>query len=148
MGAFRPHLRAIDLTEQQWRVLRALSAVDSISVLALAEATFLLPPSLSRILRDLSSRNLVRRTAAAQDLRRGVVTISPAGAALIEQAGHRSEAIYAEITRRYGAERFAQLQAMLQALEQAMREPIALDEVSGHTAGRGAAHRTAGSPDL
>ena len=53
MNYFRPGLHHFGITEQQWRVLRALTTVETIEVLALAEATFLLPPSLSRILKDL-----------------------------------------------------------------------------------------------
>lgn len=47
MRHFRPSLRAFDVTEQQWRVLRALSAIPEIEVTELANATFLLAPSLS-----------------------------------------------------------------------------------------------------
>src|ERR1700722_6444323 len=51
MRQFRPSLRNHGLTEQQWRILRALTAVDTIVVTELARVAFLLGPSLSRILR-------------------------------------------------------------------------------------------------
>src|ERR1700756_2235815 len=69
MRHFRPSLRAFDITEQQWRGLRALFGVAQIEVTELANATFLLPPSLSRILRDLESRGLTRRRSSAKDMR-------------------------------------------------------------------------------
>src|SRR3954447_747537 len=53
MRQFRPSLRNHGLTEQQWRILRALGAVDAIEVTDLARVAFFLGPSLSRILRDL-----------------------------------------------------------------------------------------------
>ena len=56
MRHFRASLRQHNITEQQWRVLRALAEVRKIEVTELAHATFLLPPSLSRILRDLEQR--------------------------------------------------------------------------------------------
>src|SRR6185437_11881019 len=56
MRQFRPSLRRHDLTEQQWRILRALAAIDAIEVTELARTAFLLGPSLSRILRDLDLR--------------------------------------------------------------------------------------------
>ena len=56
MRQFRPSLRNHGLTEQQWRILRALTAVDTIEVTELARVAFLLGPSLSRILRDLEAR--------------------------------------------------------------------------------------------
>ena len=48
MRHFRASLRQHGLTEQQWRILRALAAIDTIEVTELARAAFLLGPSLSR----------------------------------------------------------------------------------------------------
>src|ERR1700742_5395640 len=84
MKQFRPSLRRHGLTEQQWRILRALAAVDAIEVTELARVAFLLGPSLSRILRDLEARHLIERRVAKADLRRAVVSITPRGLALIE----------------------------------------------------------------
>src|SRR5947207_3383562 len=70
MRQFRPILRQHGLTEQQWRILRALAAVDAIEVTELARVAFLLGPSLSRILRDLETRGLIQREVNARDLRR------------------------------------------------------------------------------
>ena len=114
---FRPSLRNHGLTEQQWRILRALAAVDAIEVTELAHVAFLLGPSLSRILRDLEARHLIERKAAKTDLRRAVVSISAKGLKLIEAVAPSSEAIYAAITKRYGARKLAELQDMLRVLE-------------------------------
>ena len=84
MRQFRPSLRNHGLTEQQWRILRALTAVDAIEVTELARVAFLLGPSLSRILRDLEARDLIERRTAKADLRRAVVSISAKGLKLIE----------------------------------------------------------------
>jgi homoprotocatechuate degradation regulator HpaR len=117
MRQFRPSLRRHGLTEQQWRILRALSAVEAIEVTELARTAFLLGPSLSRILRDLEARQLIERRTAKTDLRRGVVSISQKGLALIELVAPTSEFVYAAITQRYGAQKLAELQKMLAALE-------------------------------
>src|ERR1700755_2106050 len=84
MKQFRPSLRRHGLTEQQWRILRALAAVDAIEVTDLPRVAFLLGPSLSRILRDLEARHLIERKTAKADLRRAVVTITANGLKLIE----------------------------------------------------------------
>ncbi|MBR0694598.1 homoprotocatechuate degradation operon regulator HpaR [Bradyrhizobium lablabi] len=120
MRQFRPSLRNHGLTEQQWRILRALTSVDEIEVTELAHLAFLLGPSLSRILRDLEARQLIERKTAATDLRRAVVSISAKGLKLIEAVAPTSEAIYAAITKRYGARRLAELQEMLGALEMSL----------------------------
>src|SRR5882724_12423761 len=117
MRQFRPSLRQHGLTEQQWRILRALAAIESVEVTELARVAFLLGPSLSRILRDLEARRLIERKTAKADLRRGVVSISDKGLKLMEAVAPSSEAIYAAITKRYGARRLAELQDMLAELE-------------------------------
>lgn len=133
MKQFRPSLRRYGLTEQQWRILRALSSVDAIEVTELARVAFLLGPSLSRILRDLEARQLIERRTAKADLRRGVVSISQKGLKLIELVAPTSEAIYATITRRYGAQKLAELQAMLGALEESLSDLEVVDVVpAGH----------------
>src|SRR6195256_2893119 len=131
MRQFRPSLRNHGLTEQQWRILRALTAVETIEVTELARTAFLLGPSLSRILRDLEARHLIERRTAKADLRRGVVSISPKGLKLIEAVAPNSEAIYAEITSRFGARKLAELQDMLGALERS----LAAMEVAGEGGG-------------
>ena len=122
MRQFRPSLRNHGLTEQQWRILRALTAVDAIEVTELARVAFLLGPSLSRILRDLEARHLIERKVAKADLRRAVVSISAKGLKLIEAVAPSSEAIYAEMTKRYGARKLAELQDMLHALEHSLAD--------------------------
>src|SRR6476660_1052725 len=117
MRQFRPSLRQHGLTEQQWRILRALTAVDAIEVTELARVAFLLGPSLSRILRDLEARDLIERRTAKADLRRAMVSISTNGLRLIEAEPPTSEASYAEITTRDGARKLAELQDRLGVLE-------------------------------
>lgn len=123
MRHFRASLRRFGITEQQWRVLRALTSSESLEVTELAEATYLLGPSLSRILKDLDQRGLILRRTSASDLRRGIVSISPQGLDLIERAGVESEAIYLAITNRYGSERLADLQSLLRQLEECLEGP-------------------------
>ena len=127
MRHFRPSLRRHGLTEQQWRILRALASIDAIEVTELARVAFLLGPSLSRILRDLEARHLIERRVAKADLRRGVVSISAKGLKLIEAVAPSSEAIYAAMTRRYGARKLADLQDMLALLERRLSELPVVD---------------------
>ena len=122
MRQFRPSLRHHGLTEQQWRILRALAAIETIEVTELARVAFLLGPSLSRILRDLEARHLIERRIAKTDQRRAMVSISAKGLKLIEAVAPSSEAIYAAISKRYGARKLAELQDMLGALERDLSE--------------------------
>jgi homoprotocatechuate degradation regulator HpaR len=117
MRYFRPSLLENGVTEQQWRVLRALSTAEEMEVLMLASATYLLAPSLSRILKDLQHRGLVKRRSHKSDLRRNLVAITPKGVQLINTLSPRSEAVYTEIVQRFGQKNFSQLQGLLLKLE-------------------------------
>lgn len=130
MRQFRPSLREHGLTEQQWRILRALAAIEAAEVTELARTAFLLGPSLSRILRDLEARNLIERKTAKTDQRRSMVSISKEGVKLMASVAPTSEAIYAEITRRFGARKLAELQEMLGELEQSLAGLGASEEAS------------------
>ncbi|WP_398469848.1 homoprotocatechuate degradation operon regulator HpaR [Tardiphaga sp.] len=131
MRHFRPSLRAHDLTEQQWRILRALAASGDIEVTELARVAFLLGPSLSRILRDLEERKLIARHLLKSDLRRSIVSITPKGLRLIETVAPTSEAIYGEMTKRFGARKLVELQAMLHELEACLEAMPAEDRDGG-----------------
>lgn len=98
MHRFRPILATHGLTEQQWRVLRALDdRQDALSVGELADATFLLGPSLSRMLASLDERRLVSRTTDAADARRADISITARGRALVAHVAPESEAAYRDI---------------------------------------------------
>ncbi len=122
MRFFRPGLRDRGVTEQQWRILRALADAGPMEVTELAEATFLLGPSLSRILPDMEKRQLVSRRQVDSDLRRSVVQIEPKGLRLIALHAPESESIYAEIARRFGDERMRQLFALLEELRGSLED--------------------------
>ena len=122
MCLFRPGLRSRGVTEQQWRILRALAHAGPMEVTELAEATFLLGPSLSRILPDMEKRQLVSRKQLDSDLRRSVVSLEPKGLRLISTHAPDSERIYAQIAERFGVERVTQLFALLQELQDSLED--------------------------
>ena len=120
MTRVRPVLRAYDMTEPQWRVLRTLASIDEIEVTHLAELVFLLPSSLSRILKDLTERGLIQRRTTESDLRKGLVSISDAGTALIEAAQPEAAKVTTEIERLFGTDRLGRLIGLLEELEEAV----------------------------
>lgn len=118
MSRFRPLLATHDVTEQQWRVLRALTSAEApLSVGELAERTFLLGPSLSRILSHLEDRSLVDKTNQPTDQRRFLLTLTDAGRSLVATIAPHSEAAYNEIEAEFGKRRLKNLLAELAELE-------------------------------
>ena len=136
MRLFRPGLRSRGVTEQQWRILRALAQHGPMEVTELAEATFLLAPSLSRILPDLEKRGLVGRRPVSTDLRRSVVSLEMQGLRLISEHAPYSEQMYARIAKRFGTDKLTQLLRLLHELEASLGE---FAEELDH--GRSSAHR-------
>ena len=120
MTHVRPVLRAFDMTEPQWRVLRTLASIEEVEVTQLAEMVFLLPSSLSRILKDLTDRGLIQRRTSQADLRKGLVSISDDGLALIQAATPQTAQVTAEIERLFGTERLGRLIRLLEELEEAV----------------------------
>ena len=126
MNRFRPALNMFNITEQQWRVLRALSSIKEIEVMELAKVTYLLAPSLSRILRDMEGRGLVERRQAPDDLRRSLISISPNGLKLIDAVAPYSESIYAEIAETFGKQNMEALQQFCRELTESLNALPAL----------------------
>ncbi len=122
MRRFRPILGDHDVTEQQWRVLRALDAAgEPITVGDLVERTFILGPSLSRMLAALDDRGLITRSTDSDDARRSQVTISRPGRRLVAAIAPHSETVYGEISSQLG-------HADLELLYDLLRRTAALGE--------------------
>jgi homoprotocatechuate degradation regulator HpaR len=117
----RPVFLLHDLTDPQWRVLRVLEAAGPVDVTELSRLTFLLPPSLSRILRDLSARGLIAREVAADDGRRFLHALTPKGCEVIAEVAPYFEPIFHDIEARYPPERIRQLNADLRGLLEALQ---------------------------
>src|SRR5580692_8826846 len=83
MAYFRPHHRKGGITEQQWRVIRVLYFDGEMDATRLAERSYLLAPSLSRILKDLEASDHIRRRTAKMDSRQSLVSLSPKAAAMV-----------------------------------------------------------------
>lgn len=113
MQRFRPHLRAHDLTEQQWRIIRVLIETEALEMLDIAARCCIHPASLSRIIPRLEQRGLLTRRGDEADQRRVLVSITPEGRALFAAMAAESEAIYATIMRDIGPERLQTLYGLL-----------------------------------
>ena len=113
MARFRPVLREWGLTEQQWRVIRALSEYQPLDASELATRSFLLAPSLTRILKNLEKQGLITRSADSSDQRKQVVSLSSKGHERFDQAAPESEALYAEIEAEFGVDRLELLYELL-----------------------------------
>ncbi len=83
VGYFRTIFYVHDLTDPQWRVLRTLSSAEEIDASETAKRAFLLPSSLSRILRDLGARGLLQSRVSDKDARRVMLSTMAVGGLVV-----------------------------------------------------------------
>ena len=122
MTGFRNMLHEYDLTDQQWRVLRALAETPELEVVELAERCVILQPSVSRILKKLEDRKLVSRRICQQDRRRSHITITAKGKDLFQLIAPQSEELYKVINGKFGSEKMQHLLHLLNDLTESMAD--------------------------
>ena len=136
MQYFRPYHRKGGITEQQWRVIRVLYFEGEMDAGRLAQLSYLLAPSLSRILKDLEAADYVRRRSGPDDSRQSLLSLSPKGTAMVTGVAPLLEQIHREIARRFGADRVDELLAMLAELERSLANPKAQNRRVENKTGR------------
>lgn len=122
MVGFRPMLAVLDLTEQQWRVIRILAETSPLDATEVAERACVLAPSLTRIIKSLEERRIIRRGKDQGDGRRILLSLDEAGFDLIRAVTPQSRSIYAKLETRYGRAKMEHLIDMLNELA-TMKDP-------------------------
>ncbi|UNM95728.1 homoprotocatechuate degradation operon regulator HpaR [Ignatzschineria rhizosphaerae] len=77
MRNFRPILNEWNLTEQQWRILRALYETKTLEPRELCEICCILSPSMAGILKRMEELELIIKVPSKTDKRRVLVELSP-----------------------------------------------------------------------
>jgi len=113
LSQFRPIFHAYGLTDQQWRVLRAIHDAGPLEPRQIGEFCCISSPSLAGILARMEQMTLLSRQRLDEDQRRVRVTLTPAGAKLMRALVPRIEQTYRELEQRLGAEAIEQLVAQL-----------------------------------
>ncbi len=94
---FRPLLNDAGVTEQQWRVIRALLESGPMEPREICDICCLSSPSLAGILARMDELGLVLRERFPNDQRRVLVSVSAKGTELASQLAPRIEATYKEL---------------------------------------------------
>ena len=115
MRRFKKYADQADLSLPQWRVLRALADGEALDAGTLCQRCVILPPSLTRILRALSERGLIR-PVECDDARRHMVALTPEGQALFDRLVGASESSRREIEEAFGEDKMTLLLDMLNEL--------------------------------
>ena len=116
MGFFRPLLQDIPITEQQWRVIRALNEYKELESKQLADLCCILSPSLTGILNRLEQQGHIKRRKSTEDQRRTLISLTKKAQKMFDEASPIMEARYVEMTKQFSAEDMAQLHQLLNKL--------------------------------
>jgi homoprotocatechuate degradation regulator HpaR len=116
MARFRGILNRHGVTEQQWRVIRALLEESPLEPRQICERCQLRSASAAGVLARMEELGLVRRERMASDQRRVQVSITPTSRAIARRIAPLAAAEYASIEQALGPQRLAQVYALLDDL--------------------------------
>lgn len=106
---FRPVFNEFKLTEQQWRITRALYEEGELMISQVADRTFIVGPSLSGILQRMVEAELLVKRLDPADTRRFYVSLTKAGRAKFEAMVPRIQEAYAVLEARIGKDELDEL---------------------------------------
>lgn len=115
LAKFRPLLTAHGVTEQQWRIVRALLETGPLEPRQIVAHCGISSPSLAGVLARMEETGLVTRERLEHDQRRLLVSLTDEAHELARRMAPSVEAVYASIEEHIGTER---LQALYGALDE------------------------------
>jgi homoprotocatechuate degradation regulator HpaR len=116
MEEFRPMLNRHGVTEQQWRVIRVLAETGELDATEVSVRASILAPSLTRMIRTLEDRKLIKRKSDKSDGRRVILQIAADGKDLIQDVIPESSAIHQSLEDRFGKQKLNMLLDLLDEL--------------------------------
>lgn len=121
---FRPIITHFGLTEQQWRILRAISENDQLEPREICEICQILSPSLTGVLTRMEDMGLVTRTRMEEDQRRLIIRLTPRAEQLVAEMVPLIVEQYRIIEAAYGPELIQELYEIMDRVIAAERAPI------------------------
>lgn len=120
---FRPILNAQGITEQQWRIVRALLEQGPLEPREIVEVCCISGPSLAGVLARMEDTGLVKRERLDHDQRRVKVSPTPRSRALAARITPEVEAAYARIESEIGAAALRDFYTTLDRMAEALGQP-------------------------
>ena len=124
---FRPNLKLCGVTEQQWRVIRALDEHGGMEAGKLAEVTSILGPSLSGVLDRMERDGLVQRFRISTDQRKVIVEMAEKSREIVVSMQELVDRQYRDLEEQVGQETLMSLYNALDVLV-ALSDPATEEE--------------------
>jgi homoprotocatechuate degradation regulator HpaR len=137
---FRPILNHGGVTEQQWRIIRAIYEADVLEPNQICDICQILSPSLAGMLARMEEMGLVDRERADNDQRRVMIRLTPKSRALVAELAPLITEQYKLIEQAMGPKLVADLYSVLDRLMTLKDREIprvALPDTNAVTKGRG-----------
>lgn len=124
MSHFRPILNHFGLTDQQWRILRALDEHGQLEPREICTLCQILSASMAGVLARMEEMALIQRSRVAGDQRRVVVRLAPKGDQLVSAMAPLIDLQYQHIEQAFGREVFDELFNSLETFIDAQKNPV------------------------
>ena len=104
LGRFRPILHEHGLTEQQWRIIRAMLLAGPLEPRQIVQLCHISSPSLAGVLARMDDLGLVSRQRMPNDARRVTVRLTARSRALARRLAPQIDAVYRDLEAQIGGE--------------------------------------------
>lgn len=121
---FRPIINHFGLTEQQWRIMRALDERKQLEPWEICDICQILSPSLAGVLARMDDMGVIVRNRVPEDQRRVIVRLSPQGQAMAAEIAPLIQAQYKKLEESLGRELIDELYAVLDKVITGPHPPV------------------------
>jgi homoprotocatechuate degradation regulator HpaR len=123
---FRPIITHFGLTEQQWRILRAVAEAGQLEPREICTICQILSPSLTGVLSRMEEQGLITRERMQEDQRRLIIRLTPKAEKLVADMGPLIVEQYKIIEKAFGPALIKELYEVMDKVVSAERGPIPL----------------------
>ncbi len=122
MSNFRPILTEWNLTEQQWRILRALYEEQTLEPRELCEICCILSPSMAGILKRMEELDLIIKVPSKTDKRRVLVEMAPGVEVMVKKILEANMKAYDLFAKKVGEQLLTDIEESLVLVLQRVAE--------------------------
>jgi homoprotocatechuate degradation regulator HpaR len=124
MEHFRPIMNHFGLTDQQWRILRALDEHGQLEPREICEICQFSSPSVAGILARMEEEDLIKRSRILGDQRRVLIHLSKRGMTILGQIAPLIDLQYSYFEQACGKNIFAELFRVLEEFTELSKKPV------------------------
>ncbi|WP_020614981.1 MarR family winged helix-turn-helix transcriptional regulator [Paenibacillus daejeonensis] len=122
VNLFQQRIKAYDITTEQWSVLYQVYQEDGVIQKTIAERLYKDKPTITRLLAQLESKQLIHRTAGIRDKRSVTVRVTPAGAEIIHQTYPLERQLMSDVKTEIGESSYEELLMLLRRVHQLVQD--------------------------